>query len=156
VLFLFHSFIFWSNSNWENYRMSSLALRQQPDFADDIQEAAIESLEGRIIRTLEQTETTGEGVKDLVFVRSQCMIATMLVGSHVAPGHDPIEVVCPVDELRRAQVHKALRRGQPDQITLYPVTEEGYQQFLEHVGGGKRGYGEHIAYVLTHLGWDAQ
>jgi hypothetical protein len=136
--------------------MSSLALRKQPDLTDSVQEAATESLEGRIIRTLEIAEAITEGIESLVFIRSQCMIATILVGNHVAPGHDPMKVICPVDELRRAQVHEALRRGQPDQVTLFPVTEEGHQEFLAHLGGVRRGFGEHIAYAKTHLGWNAQ
>ena len=135
--------------------MPQHALRQRPDIEVAVQDAAIESLEDRILRMLAQ-QADCDLDTDVVFVRPQCTIATMLVNQRVASGQQPITVICPRDEIRRAGMHEALRRGQPDQITLFPITEESYQEFLGHIGGGNRGYGEHITYRNTDLGWQGQ
>jgi hypothetical protein len=133
--------------------MSSLGLRHQPDIGKAVQEAAIESLEERIFRVLDEQMESESGT---VFVRPQCTIATMLVSQRVAVGQQPIVVVCPKDELRRAQMPGLLQQENVDRVTLFPLTAENHQFFLVDINHGKYHYGEHIAYVLSNAGWQGQ
>jgi hypothetical protein len=53
-------------------------------------------------------------------------------------------------------MHETLRRGQPNQVMLFPLTTESHQEFLVDISQGKNGYGEHTVYAFDGDGWQTR
>lgn len=125
--------------------------RLSHDIAEGVRLSAVETIEQRITRTLDN-EASGA----TYIVRPTCIIATMFL-SGICTAQPVIEVICPNDELRRSQLAPALLSGGTDRIFLYSLAEEVYEAFARQMKQAGRGIGEYTLFTRRPGGgWNIQ